>query len=175
VLDNLFSNSRKHKVKNIVVGVLEASGSKLKLSVKDDSVGVPRKNAKKIFEMGLSTTNGSGLGLYHVTEMIRGMNGDIELNAENERSGIHPHFWKMKLNYNILWIDDTPKRVESIQPALKEHFDELGYRLNITLEKNWANVVEAIKNPELDLIIVDFQLPRVTGKDLIETIRKSTF
>lgn len=78
----------------------------------------------------------------------------------------------MKLNYNILWIDDTPKWVESIQPALKEHFDELGYRLNITLEKNGANVVEAIKNPELDLIIVDFQLPKVTGKDLIETIRK---
>lgn len=78
----------------------------------------------------------------------------------------------MKLNYNILWIDDTPKWVESIEPSLKEHFDELGYRLNIMLEKNGANIVEAIKNPELDLIIVDFQLPKVTGKDLIDTIRK---
>ena len=84
VLDNLFSNSRKHKVKSIVVAVLEATGSELKVSVKDDGVGVPRKNAKKIFEMGFSTTNGSGLGLYHVAEIIRGMNGDIELNAENE-------------------------------------------------------------------------------------------
>ena len=45
----------------------------------------------------------------------------------------------MKLNYNILWIDDTPKWVESIEPSLKEHFDELGYRLKITLEKNGAN------------------------------------
>ncbi len=78
----------------------------------------------------------------------------------------------MKLNYNILWIDDTPKWVESIEPSLKEHIDELGYRLNIMLEKNGANIVEAIKNPELDLIIVDFQLPKVTGKDLIDTIRK---
>jgi CheY-like chemotaxis protein len=78
----------------------------------------------------------------------------------------------MKLDYNILWIDDTPKWVESIESPLKEHFDDLGYRLRITLEKNGANIVEAIKNPELDLIIVDFQLPKVTGKDLIETIRK---
>ncbi len=85
VLDNLFSNSRKHKVKNIVVEVLEVSGGKLKLSVKDDGVGVPRKNAKKIFEMGFSTTNGSGLGLYHVAEIVRGMNGDIGLNAESEQ------------------------------------------------------------------------------------------
>jgi signal transduction histidine kinase len=85
VLDNLFSNSRKHKVKNIVVAVLEATGNELKISVKDDGAGVPRKNAKKIFEMGFSTTNGSGLGLYHVAEIIRGMNGDIELNAENEQ------------------------------------------------------------------------------------------
>jgi len=78
----------------------------------------------------------------------------------------------MKLNYNILWIDDTPKWVESIKPTLSEHFDDLGYRLVINLVKNGANIVEAIKNPELDLIIVDYQLPKVTGKDLIETIRK---
>jgi len=78
----------------------------------------------------------------------------------------------MKLNYNILWIDDTPKWVESIESQLKQHFDELGYRLRITLEKDGANIVEAIKNPELDLIIMDFQLPKVTGKELIERIRK---
>lgn len=78
----------------------------------------------------------------------------------------------MKLDYNILWIDDTPKWVESIETPLKEHCDELGYRLKVMLEKNGANILEAIKNPELDLIIVDFQLPKVTGKELIETIRK---
>ena len=83
VLDNMFSNSRKHNVKNITVAVIESSESELKVSVKDDGVGIPRKNAKKIFEMGFSTTNGSGLGLYHVAEIIHGMNGDIELNGEN--------------------------------------------------------------------------------------------
>lgn len=83
VLDNLFSNSRKHNAKNIAVAVVESSESAFKMSVTDDGVGVPRKNAKKIFEMGFSTTNGSGLGLYHVAEIIRGMNGDIALNGEN--------------------------------------------------------------------------------------------
>jgi signal transduction histidine kinase len=84
VLDNMFSNSRKHKVKNITVTVVESSESELRVSVKDDGVGIPRKNSKKIFEMGFSTTNGSGLGLYHVAEIIHGMNGSIELNVENE-------------------------------------------------------------------------------------------
>ncbi|HTV43380.1 MAG TPA: response regulator [Candidatus Sulfotelmatobacter sp.] len=78
----------------------------------------------------------------------------------------------MKLDYNILWIDDTPKWVQSIEGSLKDHCDGLGFRLNIALERNGANIAEAIRNPELDLIIVDFQLPKVTGKELIETIRK---
>jgi CheY-like chemotaxis protein len=78
----------------------------------------------------------------------------------------------MKLDYNILWIDDTPNWVKSIESPLKKHFDELGYRLKIKLEKSGVNIVDLIKNPELDLIIVDFQLPNVTGKELIETIRK---
>jgi signal transduction histidine kinase len=34
--------------------------------------------------MGFSTTNGSGLGLYHVAEIIHGMSGEIYLNSENE-------------------------------------------------------------------------------------------
>lgn len=84
VLDNLLSNSRKHKVKNITITVLEASDRELKVSFKDDGVGVPKKNAQKIFEMGFSTTSGSGLGLYHVAEIVRGMNGDIQLNSQNE-------------------------------------------------------------------------------------------
>jgi CheY-like chemotaxis protein len=78
----------------------------------------------------------------------------------------------MKLDYNILWIDDTPSWVRSIENPLKERFDELGYRLRITLERSGANIKECIKDPELDLIIIDYQLPKVTGKDLIETIRK---
>jgi signal transduction histidine kinase len=83
VLDNLLSNSRKHKVKNITVTILEATEKELKVSFKDDGVGVPRKNAQKIFEMGFSTTNGSGLGLYHIAEIVRGMNGGIQLNSQN--------------------------------------------------------------------------------------------
>jgi CheY-like chemotaxis protein len=78
----------------------------------------------------------------------------------------------MKLDYNILWIDDTPNWVKSIEDPLKEHFDELGYRLKITLERSGAKIEEAIKNPELDLIIIDYLLPKVTGKDLIDTIRR---
>ena len=78
----------------------------------------------------------------------------------------------MKLDYNILWIDDTPTWVKSIEGPLKEHFDEMGYRLMITQAKSGDKIEDAIKNPELDLIIVDYKLPNVTGKDLIETIRK---
>jgi CheY-like chemotaxis protein len=77
----------------------------------------------------------------------------------------------MKLDYNILWIDDTPTWVKSIEGSLRLHFDELGYRLKITQVKSGDTIEEAIKDPELDLIILDYKLPRITGKDLIETVR----
>ena len=49
----------------------------------------------------------------------------------------------MKLNYNILWIDDTPKWVESIEPSLKEHFDELGCCILRFKSFTWFSIVPA--------------------------------
>jgi len=77
----------------------------------------------------------------------------------------------MKLDYHILWIDDTPTWVKSIEGSLRDHFDEMGYRLKITQAKSGEKIDDLIKNPELDLIIVDYKLPKATGKELIETIR----
>jgi len=78
----------------------------------------------------------------------------------------------MKLDFTILWIDDTPSWVRPVESSLKQYLDELGFRLHVQLEKSGENILEAAKNPELDLILIDYRLPKKrTGEILINEIR----
>lgn len=77
VLDNLISNSRKQKTRNITVTIVECKDDALVVSFKDDGKGIPRKNVSSLFQIGFSTTDGSGLGLFHSRKIMNEMDGDI--------------------------------------------------------------------------------------------------
>ena len=80
VFDNLLSNSRKAKAKNININFI-SSANELEIHYKDDGVGLAPeiKNPEEIFEQGITTTKGSGLGLYHVREVLKEEKGTITL------------------------------------------------------------------------------------------------
>lgn len=84
VLDNLISNSRKHKSKNITVSVVKRLEDSLIVSFKDDGKGIPQKNIPFLFQIGFTTTDGSGLGLSHAKEVMEEMNGEIVYNTDSE-------------------------------------------------------------------------------------------
>ncbi|GAB4417245.1 MAG: ATP-binding protein [Anaerolineae bacterium] len=86
VFDNLISNSRKHKSKTIIVSVIEHQENQLVISFKDDGRGIPRKNIPSLFQIGFTTTEGSGLGLHHSRTTMEEMHGDITIN-ENYKDG----------------------------------------------------------------------------------------
>lgn len=80
VIDNLISNARRAKASSIQFeyGALGRSG--LFLRATDNGRGFTKGvDPTRIFEMGYSTTHGSGLGLYHVRQVLGEMNGSIEL------------------------------------------------------------------------------------------------
>jgi signal transduction histidine kinase len=80
ILDNLLNNSLKSKAKNVKIVWQEVSKSEIELHVIDDGIGIPDKNKDKIFDPRFTTTNGSGLGLYHTKEVIEKMGGKILVN-----------------------------------------------------------------------------------------------
>jgi len=88
IFDNLISNARKpqHKVKHIDVSIVNCAHDKLVVSFCDDGVGIPKRNLPHLFEMGFSTTDGSGLGLRHTKEILIEMGGAIQV-AENRKEG----------------------------------------------------------------------------------------
>ena len=76
----------------------------------------------------------------------------------------------MSIEYKILWVDDTPDWVESIEDSIKSHLEEKGYDPQIELKESGDNL-DASKLTEVDLIIIDFRLPNVNGDELIKEIR----
>lgn len=82
VLDNLVSNSRKKKAVRIEIEfaliddflkiIFRDYGKRLDASITD---------WRTIFEEGITTTNGSGLGLAHVSKIIKDMKGRISVNT----------------------------------------------------------------------------------------------
>ncbi|WP_035319315.1 sensor histidine kinase [Brevibacillus laterosporus] len=77
VLDNLLNNSYKADSKNVLITWKKVSDSHLELNYKDDGKGINFNNIEKIFDFGFTTTDGSGLGLYHAKQIIEKMGGYI--------------------------------------------------------------------------------------------------
>jgi signal transduction histidine kinase len=80
-LDNLFTNSRKAKSTKIDL-VWSKDSKNLILSFKDNGVGIPTEISDRIFAFGFSQTNGSGIGLYMVRNLLNKYNSTIEANTK---------------------------------------------------------------------------------------------
>lgn len=89
VIDNLVSNAAKARATNIRFFLRVSGGSsrEFNLTVADNGSGWPLDLTPlmRAFEKGVTTTDGSGLGLYHVKQIVEGMGGVVEA-YENPRS-----------------------------------------------------------------------------------------
>lgn len=80
VLDNLISNSSKHEASEVEL-TWRKSGKSIELSFKDNGAGIKDNVVENIFDFGFTTSRrGSGIGLYHVKEIIEKLNGTITVN-----------------------------------------------------------------------------------------------
>jgi len=90
VVDNLISNARKAKATHISFECRKAGGGDIEIVVQDDGKGLdPRKvSPDRIFEKGYSgTPDGSGLGLFHATQVLADIRGTIGLDPTHSGSG----------------------------------------------------------------------------------------
>lgn len=86
ILDNLLSNSKKEQIDARHVQIIfSKEKNDLLMEYIDDGRGLDSSIVDKdsIFEMGVTTTNGSGLGLYHVKELLKEMKSYISVERQN--------------------------------------------------------------------------------------------
>jgi two-component system sensor histidine kinase VicK len=94
VLDNLVSNAIKFTADggHIQIHVSSIDQVSLEISVKDNGIGIPKKDLNRIFERFYRVDKarsrnmgGTGLGLSIAREIIRAHNGEIEIESEYSR------------------------------------------------------------------------------------------
>lgn len=79
IIDNLLKNSSKAGATKVEISI-SIQGNVLKVTFTDNGDGIPEKYVNKIYDFGFTTTDGSGLGLYHVKKLIKEMKGNVVLN-----------------------------------------------------------------------------------------------
>ena len=90
VLDDLISNSEKANASLVQIETVNPTDESLLIYFSDNGRGVSERfleNSEQIFELGVTTTEGSGIGLNSVRTALKSMNGSIEFLGNNLRLG----------------------------------------------------------------------------------------
>lgn len=83
IIDNLLSNARRAHAKDVLISFKLVNES-LEISIKNDGKNINPSDAERIFELGYTTTSGSGIGLFHIKKILNDMGGEIFLNVDNK-------------------------------------------------------------------------------------------
>jgi two-component system, sensor histidine kinase len=198
VLLNLLGNAVKFTNKGEVV--VEANcysdpsggGEMLRFSVRDTGIGIPNSQLKAIFEpfrqADGSTTRqygGTGLGLSISAKLVRLMEGEIGVNSE---PGEGSCFWfTMPLRRPEREVTEPPVPAaasaaadEPLHVLLAEDnvvnqrvatrlLQKMGHR--VSLAANGAEAVELAQHEKVDVILMDIQMPVMSGFDATAHIR----
>jgi hypothetical protein len=82
----------------------------------------------------------------------------------------------MRLDFNVLWVDDQPMRVasqiEAIRKNMQEHAFEFLPTMCTSVAEVRASLADGVFKDEIDLILVDWDLGRdVQGQEVIALVR----
>ena len=79
LIDNIVSNSNKAEARKLTLNISKLSTNTLQISFIDDGKGISKDlpNADSMFEIGITTTTGSGFGLYHAKRIVESIGGKI--------------------------------------------------------------------------------------------------
>ena len=80
MVDNFIQNAEK-ALANKIEFEFKIENNQLVILIQDDGNGIPEDNIPRIFDLGFTTTNGSGIGLHQVNEVIKKLNGTVEVTS----------------------------------------------------------------------------------------------
>jgi signal transduction histidine kinase len=158
-------------------------GNYVCFSVRDNGSGVKEGDLQKIFDPYFSTKTkdtGSGLGLYVTYGIIKAHNGYVDVSSSpNQGTTFEVYIPSYEPN-KIIQTDTTDKIILLVddEPMLSELLAEL-------LESSGFNVIKVSTGKEtikvlteeikVDLAIIDYNMPEMSGLETIEKIRALDF
>lgn len=87
IVDNLVNNAKKAGANELLVDMRLEGRDIVVMSFSDNGRGLDKaiSDHSRIFEMGFSRTDGSGLGLYHVRQALGELNGSISVDTDHSQ------------------------------------------------------------------------------------------
>ncbi|MBU2494070.1 MAG: response regulator [Bacteroidetes bacterium] len=151
--------------------------NKIVFIVSDNGPGIPAELVSKIFEGGFSTKDKgreSGMGLGIVKNIIEAHSGFIEVKSEQFRKTEFrislPVYIENRtggLNKKVLIADDD----DSLRESLADLFDSYNY--DTIQAKDGKEVIELLNKNEIDILIIDKNMPKKDGIKCISEIRNT--
>ncbi|MFT8209483.1 MAG: aerobic respiration two-component sensor histidine kinase ArcB [Symbiopectobacterium sp.] len=191
ILWNLLSNAAKFTQKgNIVVRVWHDSGSQLRFDVEDSGMGIPEDELEKIFAMyyqvkdkhGGKPATGTGIGLAVSKRLAQNMGGDIHVTSTQGKGSCFtltvtaPALEDEVIvggedelplpALNVLLVEDIELNVVVARSVL----EKLGSSVEVAMTGQEA--LTMFDPDEFDLVLLDIQLPDMTGLDVARELRK---
>jgi len=188
ILSNLLGNAMKHtSAGEVTLSVEMSSHEALRLTVRDTGPGFSDQALARLFEAGGrptdSATPGSGLGLHIVHELADRIGGHMhvanrqlggaEVTLSLPRaawapgtSGIDSHGMPDLTGFSVLVAEDN----QTNQLLVRQMLETLGAEARLAADGVAA--LELLEQYSFDLALLDIEMPRLSGLDLIRTLRE---
>jgi hypothetical protein len=84
IIDNMINNAKKHSAKELIITTKNLDKATLQFTFKDNGIGFHSSinEIKEIFKPGFSTTKSTGLGLFHISNILKAYKWDIKVNEK---------------------------------------------------------------------------------------------
>ncbi|WP_159565606.1 aerobic respiration two-component sensor histidine kinase ArcB [Budvicia diplopodorum] len=190
ILWNLIGNAVKFTSQGGIIVRLRREGeSRFYFDVEDSGIGIPSEEIDKIFAMyyqvpsihGGRPATGTGIGLAISRRLAQAMGGDIIVKSEVGKGTIFTVFINAPIavkeiaqteelpapSLRVLLVEDIELNVIVARSVL----EKLGHSVDVAMTGTAA--LEQFKPDLYDLVLLDIQLPDMTGFDIAKRFRQT--
>jgi PAS domain S-box-containing protein len=199
VLINLLSNAIKYNKigGRVVVDCAASTGERVRVSIKDTGAGLPPEKLSQLFQpfnrLGQEgiTVEGSGIGLVVSKQLVELMGGVIGVESTVGEGSV---FWIELLStgvpervveavksakvvtpevvddgevHTVLYIEDNPANMSLVAKLIARRTD-----MKLLTAVNGTLGIELARSAQPQLILMDINLPGISGIETLELLRK---
>lgn len=193
ILWNLLFNAVKFTQKGKVSLTVEAADqgqgqSRVKFTVRDTGVGIPKEEIDKIFAMYYQvkhpdhqSATGTGIGLAICQQMVTLMNGELRVNSVVGEGTCFTVELPLPISSKPLKLQEiavTGLRILLVEDielnvmVAKALLEKLGQTVEVAM--NGTDALNMARNNQYDLILLDIQLPDMTGFDVAKVLHEES-